>query len=453
MIPVVTPSEMAEVDAAAPDPVEVLIERAGAAVARLAVSMMGGCYGRRVVVVAGPGNNGADGRACARRLERSGVDTLVFDAAAAPASLPPADLYVDAAFGTGLRRGYEPPHRGSPEAPVLAVDIPSGVDGLTGAVVADGRPWAAERTVTFAALKPGLLLEPGRSLAGRVEVVDIGLDVGPRRVGSVETADVAAWIPRRAREAHKWTSAGRVVAGGRGMTGAATLATGAAMVTGAGHVQLLRPGVDPDGPGPTEAVRVEIPPTGWSEKALANAERIRAGLIGPGLGSGPEVVSDIVETIARWPAPLVVDADALIPETVEAIRSRAQPTILTPHDGELARIGGDPTDGDRVGATIALAGSIGAHVLRKGPATIVASPDGRARIVADGDQRLATAGSGDVLAGMILGLLTRGADPFDAAAGAAHLHALAASLASPEGLVAGDLISLVPVALDRIREG
>jgi len=406
-----------------------------------------------VVVVAGPGNNGADGRACARRLERAGVATLVFDVAEAPATLPPADLYVDAAFGTGLKRGYDPPRPGRPDAPVLAVDIPSGVDGLTGAVVAGGRPWVAERTVTFAALKPGLLLEPGRSLAGRVEVADIGVDVGPRRVGSVETADVAAWIPRRAPEAHKWTSAGRVVAGGRGMTGAATLATGAAMVTGAGYVQLLRPGVDPDGPGPTEAVRIEIPLTGWARTALADATRVSAALIGPGLGSVSAIVPDIVETIAGWPAPLVVDADALRSDTVEAVRSRTEPTILTPHDGELARIGGDPADGDRIGATIALAGSTGAHVLRKGPATIVASPDGRARIVASGDQRLATAGSGDVLAGMILGLLTRGADPFDAAAGAAHLHALAASLASPEGLVAGDLIPLVPMALDRVREG
>src|SRR4051812_941006 len=145
---VVTPEEMGAIDAAAPEPVDVLIGRAGAAVAREALRMLGGAYGKRVVVVAGKGNNGADGRDAASRLEARGVRCTVIDAAAAPARLPAADLVIDAAYGTGFRGEYEPPALASADTPVLAVDIPSGVSGLTGE--AGGRPWRAQRTVTFA---------------------------------------------------------------------------------------------------------------------------------------------------------------------------------------------------------------------------------------------------------------------------------------------------------------
>ncbi len=184
---VVTPEQMGAIDAAAPEPVEVLIGRAGAAVARHAVAMLGGCYGRRVVVVAGKGNNGNDGRDAARRLELRGVRVRVIDAADAPARLPAADLVIDAAYGTGFHGSYEPPDPGG--APVLAVDIPSGVDGLTGAVA--GGAVRADRTVTFAALKPGLLFHPGRALAGEVVVADIGLDVSPAGIRSA-TASASA---------------------------------------------------------------------------------------------------------------------------------------------------------------------------------------------------------------------------------------------------------------------
>ncbi|HJR25745.1 MAG TPA: NAD(P)H-hydrate epimerase, partial [Acidimicrobiales bacterium] len=164
MIPIVTPEEMAAVDAAAPEPVEVLVERAGAAVARAALELLGGAYGRRVVVLAGKGNNGADGRAAALRLARRGVRVTVVDALGAPSRLSDADLVIDAAYGTGFHGGHEAPEVG--DAPVLAVDIQSGVSGDTGEV--RGRALSAVLTVTFAALKPGLVLEPGRSLAGQV---------------------------------------------------------------------------------------------------------------------------------------------------------------------------------------------------------------------------------------------------------------------------------------------
>ena len=169
MIPIVTPAEMAAIDAAAPVPVAALVERAGAAVARAAVDLLGGTYGRRVAVIAGKGNNGADGRAAATRLQRRGVRCVVLepDIAALPVEV---DLVIDAAYGTGLSRPYDFP--AVPEGvPVLAVDIPSGVDGLTGARL--GSPVAADRTITFAALKPGLLLEPGdRPLIGHHRASD-----------------------------------------------------------------------------------------------------------------------------------------------------------------------------------------------------------------------------------------------------------------------------------------
>jgi len=162
VIPIVTPEEMRAIDAAAPEPVEVLIDRAGAAVARLAREMMGGTYGRTVNVIAGKGNNGNDGRAAAARLRERGVRVRMFDAADCPPRLPDADLVIDAAYGTGFRGEWRAPRVG--RAPVLAVDIPSGVDGLTGEACPG--VLAADRTVTFAALKPGLLLGAGLALGG-----------------------------------------------------------------------------------------------------------------------------------------------------------------------------------------------------------------------------------------------------------------------------------------------
>ena len=280
MIPVLTPDEMAAVDAAAPEPVEVLIERAGAAVAREALDLLEGAYGRRVVVVAGKGNNGNDGRAAAVRLRRRGVRLGVVDAADAPRRLPPCDLVVDAAYGTGFRGSWKGPDVGA--TPVLAVDIPSGVDGLTGAV-GDG-VLEAERTVTFAALKPGLLLPPGAASAGEVEVVDIGLDVSRARAHLVERADVAAWLPPRQRDTHKWRAAVRVIAGSPGMLGAAHLAASAAQRAGAGMVRLSSPGVDHDPLIPTEVVGESLPASGWTSLVLDELDRFGALVVGPGLG-------------------------------------------------------------------------------------------------------------------------------------------------------------------------
>ncbi len=441
MIPVLTPEEMGAVDAAAPEPVEVLIGRAGAAVAREALDLLEGAYGRRVVVVAGKGNNGNDGRAAADRLRRRGVRVAVVDAADPPGRLPACDLVVDAAYGTGFRGTWDPPDPG--DAPVLAVDIPSGVDGCTGN--AEGDVLAAERTVTFAALKPGLLLGRGPELAGDVRLADIGLDVTGAMTAVVEDDDVATWLPARPREAHKWQAAVWVVAGSPGMTGAATLATRGAQRVGAGYVRLSTPGGDVGEGAPLEAVGTPLPAEGWAAEVLEGVERFAAVVVGPGLGRDEGTAAEVRRLVDRCPVPLVVDGDGLA--ALGERPSLPGSAVLTPHDGEHARLTGGAPGPDRIAAARDLARSAGCFVLLKGPTTAVAAADGGVFLVTAGDRRLATAGTGDVLSGAIGGLLASGLDPGLAAAAGAHLHGRAAHLGHARGLVAGDLPDLLPDAM------
>jgi ADP-dependent NAD(P)H-hydrate dehydratase / NAD(P)H-hydrate epimerase len=448
VIPILTPEEMAGVDRAAPEPVDVLIGRAGAAVATAARRLLGGSYGRRVVVVAGKGNNGNDGREAANRLRARGVRVEVVDAADAPDRLPTADLVVDAAYGTGFRGDYAAPDPVG--APVLAVDIPSGVDGLTGQ--ATEVAVRASRTVTFAALKPGLVLQPGRSRAGEVEVADIGLDVSGARSHLVEPADVATWLPSRPVDAHKWQTAVWVVAGSPGMTGAAALAARGALRAGAGYVRLSTPGAVPGGDTPTEAVGTCLAANGWVAEVLDEAPRFGALVVGPGLG--PTAAADVRRLVAEAPVPVVVDGDGLNALGLEAatiLREAPGPRVLTPHEGEYARLCGERPGPDRFGAANQLAAA-GAVVLLKGPTTVVAGPDGRILVVTAGDARLATAGSGDVLSGILGALMAGGLDPPSAAAGAAYLHGRAGALGFARGLVAGDLPELLPIAFDELSE-
>lgn len=449
MIPVLTPTEMAAVDAAAPEPVEELIERAGAAVAQVALRLLGGGYGRRVTVIAGRGNNGADGRSAASRLRRRGVRVDVVDAADAPTRLSRCDLVIDAAYGTGFRGSYDPPDVG--DAPVLAVDIPSGVLGTTGE--ACGAPLPAVCTVTFAALKPGLVLEPGRSLAGRVVLADIGLDVSGARAGVVTADDVRAWVPARPAAAHKWRSAVLVVAGSPGMTGAAHLAAAAAQRTGAGMVRVGSPGVGDDRGRPVEAVGLDLPASGWARAALDVADRFGAVVVGPGLGRSDDARTEVRALLAVATQPVLVDGDGLTllgADVAAILADRAAATVLTPHDGEMAALTGAAPGADRIEAARGLAAATGAVVLLKGPSTVVAAPDGEVALVVEGDARLATAGSGDVLSGVIGALLARGTASFEAAAAGAWLHARAAQHGPAEGLVAGDLPDLLPVALAEV---
>ena len=450
MIPVLTPEEMRAVDRAAPEPSEVLVQRAGSAVARAAIDMLGGTYGRRVIVVAGKGNNGADGRVAADRLRRRGVRVSVVEAGDAPDRLPVSDLVIDAAFGTGFRGAYRAPD--SAGAPVLAVDIPSGVDGLTGE--AQERGVRAMATVTFAALKPGLLFGPGEVRAGRVTVADIGLDVSRSTISVVEATDVAGWIPEPPRESHKWKAALWMVAGSPGMTGAADLASRAAMRCGAGTVRLGIPGQLPS-PRFPEVVGRPLPAEGWDEHVAADLDRIKTVVLGPGLGRADATATGVRRLLAAARLPVVLDADALyalgsLDDPARFLRNRPGPTVLTPHDGEFTRLVGCPPGPRRISAVRHLAATTRSTVLLKGSTTIVADPSGDVLLSMTGDARLATAGTGDVLAGVIGALLAQGLDEPCAAAAGAFVHGAAAGLGWQRGLVAGDLLDLLPAVLKSI---
>lgn len=451
MQPVVRVAEMAAIDAAAPEPVDELIDRAARAVVRAAVDMLGGVYGRRVVVVAGKGNNGADGRRAAELLERRGVRTTVIDAAYAPVVLPAADLVIDAAYGTGLTREHTAADPGG--AAVLAVDIPSGINGDTGK--AHGRPMPADVTVTFAALKPGLLIGDGPSYCGSVVVADIGLDVSRATISHVDSASAAGLLPRRGPDAHKWRQAVLVVAGSPGMTGAAHMAAGAAQRAGAGMVRISAPGVS-GSIGPVEAVSVEVDETAWAEQIIEDDDRFQAAAVGPGLGTSMVARHQMRQLVSKLSIPVVVDGDALTAlgqDAASVIAGRAAPTVLTPHDGEFERLAGHPPGDDRIAAATDLAAGIGCVVLLKGPTTVVAAPAGEAVLVTAGDSRLATAGTGDVLSGVVAALLAGGLGPLDAAAVGAHLHGVAAGLCPATGTIATDVIAALPAAFEQVRAG
>ena len=431
MIPVLTPEEMKAVDEAAPEPVEVLIERAGAAVARAALDMLGGAYGRRVVVVAGKGNNGADGRAAAERLRRRGVGVRVVEAGSADAAvLPPCDLCIDAAFGTGFRGSYAAPDPGL--ALVLAVDVP------TGGVV------DADRTVTFAALKPQHVYDP--EPCGVVEVVDIGLDAESAATAwLVEDDDVLELLPVRPRDTHKWESAVFVAAGSPGMMGAPLLVARAAMRAGSGYARVGVPGGSAaEWPAGEESGAVSLPAVGWADEVLGELERCRALVIGPGLGRSDEVAANVRRLVDESPVPVVVDADGLNALGSEPKIGRDD-VVLTPHEGEFKRLGGslDGGWGGRMAAVADLAERVGACVLLKGSTTTVARPDRQKLLVSTGGPALATAGTGDVLSGVVGAFAARGLPVFEAAAFAAHAHGRAAALGPSAGLVAGDLPDLV----------
>jgi ADP-dependent NAD(P)H-hydrate dehydratase / NAD(P)H-hydrate epimerase len=482
--PVVTPAEMGEADRrtiAAGTPEAELVQRAGDAVAAHALRMLGGTYGRRVLVVAGKGNNGADGVLAAGRLRSRGIGVDEFalaDGIVAPAlerSLARADLVIDAMFGTGFRGSLSGDGAVVARAiaahavPVLAVDIPSGVDGTTGEV--PGEAVHADETVCFAALKPGLLFEPGRSRAGRVTVADIGIDAtaawsGPATLHTLGASDLH--LPRRATVGHKWSAAALVVGGSAGMVGAPLLAGHAAARCGAGMVVCALPGAEgASRAGVTELVARALPATPEGALAadapdavLADIERFRALAIGPGLGRDARTQTAVRAIVAHCPIALVVDADALyaLASDPDALRARRAagypPAVLTPHAAEYARLAHKAVDADRAVATRELAARLDAIVLLKGPGTVVAGASGRAVVNTTDSPALATAGTGDVLTGMIAGLLASGAPPFEAAATAAYVHGRAATVAGTgDDLVASDLIAALHRTLEPLRSG
>jgi NAD(P)H-hydrate epimerase len=480
---------------AAGTPVEVLMERAGQAVAWAVRRACGGTYGKRVVVVCGKGNNGGDGLVAARVLRGWGVRVDVFELAGEigheqfTRAVTRANCVVDAMFGTGFRGALEDDAAWVADAVhhsmayVVAVDIPSGVNGATGAIV-DEAVWADE-TVCFAALKPGLVLEPGRSYAGTVRVVDIGIDVTIEAaleppaeptaesgaesgaeatfaaLGVTDEHDVAAWVPARAVGAHKWVSGLMVVGGSSGMIGAPTMVSHAAMRAGAGIVWCAIPGADAAARASgTEVITKGLPATksgGLAESAadevLESLDRFKALVVGPGLGTRRSTAAAVRRLVARARVPLALDADGLnaLDGNLELLRERQAGTVLTPHDGEYARLMGAAPGADRVGAARRLAVESGCVALLKGPGTVIAEPTGRAVVNPTGGPWLATAGTGDVLSGIIGGFLARGAGPFEAAAAGAFVHGKAADAAGHSGLVAGDLIGALPATLRELH--
>jgi len=439
VIPILTPTQMAAVDAASPTSFQVLVHRAAFAISTAALRILGGSYGRRVVVVAGPGNNGQDGRVAAQMLRRSGVRVAVIDQVPDLSELPDCDLVIDAGFGTGFRGTHQAFHTSKP---VLAVDICSGLSGLTGQIMGSAAP--ALETVTFAALKPGLLFGEGPQLSGRLSLADIGLSTSSATAHLVTDSDLKDWVPSRLEHAHKWNHAVWLVAGSPAMSGAAELAATAALRGGAGYVRLSTPGTSLAS-HPQETVGYSLDPESWASEVCAHAKRFNVVAVGPGLGRSEAMQAQVRELVSKLDCPLVLDGDALWAlgsKAAKFLSARKAPTILTPHDGEFEQLLGHAPGPDRIEAASKLAALTHAVVLLKGPTTVVSDCGGSCLVVRSADARLATAGSGDVLTGLLAAHLALGANPFHAAASAAHLHGRAAMLGDGPGLVASDLAGL-----------
>jgi NAD(P)H-hydrate epimerase len=448
MRPVITPAEASRLDMASEVPVETLMDRAGLGVALAAVEMGIG-YGSKVVVLAGRGNNGGDGYVAARYLKRRGVDVCVrslgypkgdfsparMAAAAAVRSgvavdtidrLLPADLVIDALFGSGFH-GVLPVEVApwlSHDAPVLSVDLPSGLNGLDGSV--EGGAFVAARTVTFDAAKVGHLVGEGPRHTGELTIASIGLPE-PEPAFLLCDADDAP-VPQRPFDAHKWSAGSVAVVGGStGMVGAAVMAAEAALRFGAGAVRLIvpsglrteaamgHPGLLTEGLGGADAFG-----SADAGPILDALGRFDVLVLGPGIGrSRGNLIAELLE---RWDRPLVLDADGITGASIAALAARTAPTVITPHAGEFERL----TDGAASAeAAFALADEIGSTVVLKGSPTFIAGSERWA--VDSGGPELATIGSGDVLAGMIGALVARGMQPEAAARTAAYRHGLAGS--------------------------
>jgi ADP-dependent NAD(P)H-hydrate dehydratase / NAD(P)H-hydrate epimerase len=468
MEPVVTPAEMGEADRrtiAAGTPGAVLMERAGRAVAWAVRRRLDGVYGRRAVVVCGKGNNGGDGLVAARVLAGWGVRVDVVrladppDRATIDRILTRSDVLIDAMYGTGFTGSLDGTAADvaarSADVTTIAVDIPSGIDGGTGA--ASGGAVQATATVTFAARKPGVVFEPGRSHAGAVDVADIGIDLGSVTLELTDPSDPRRWIlaHQRPPDTNKWQAGVLVVGGSGGMTGAPGMVSQAAMRAGAGIVWCGIPGRDAAARASgSEIITKALPAT--DDGALAglddlgsSLDRFRALAVGPGLGTADPTRAAVRELVAKAAVPLVLDADGLnaFAGDPNPLRERPAPTVLTPHDGEYARLAGEPVGPDRVDAARRLAARSGAVVLLKGPTTVIAEPDGHAVLNPTGGPELATAGSGDVLSGIIAGFIARGLPVFEAAAAGAFVHGRAGDVSGHTGLIASDLIAALPRTL------
>ncbi len=463
-----------------------LMERAGYAVAASALRHFP--EARKIAVLCGPGNNGGDGYVATKVLASHGCNVAVFswgrssvEGAArdarerCPLPIEPIsayaperdDLVIDALFGAGLTRPLPEPVQTLIEAvkradaSVLAVDLPTGICGNQGRM--RGAAFDADVTVTFEARKPGHLLMPGRAFCGTVEVASIGM---PRRIveqhaRSVSVNNPKAWqieYPLIEANTHKYRRGHLAVfSGGRSHTGAARLAAAAGLHAGAGLVTV---GVPPDAldvaAASLTAVMVRSVSSRLDVEQWLSEAKIHACVIGPGFGVG-ETIRDYIEVLAAKPC--VIDADAITSfssnpgQLFATFKNIGSPYILTPHEGEFARLFPDLARNDSLGkierARLAAARS-GAVVIDKGPDTVIAAPDGRCLINENAPPWLATAGSGDVLAGIAGAHLAQGMPAYEAAAAAVWLHAQAAQHAK-RGMTAEDLVTAIPSALESLN--
>lgn len=513
---VATAAEMRELDRRTIEeyglPGVALMENAGREVARKVEEILGCVAGRKVCIFAGKGNNGGDGFVAARHLAGAGAEVTVFlagspeeisgdarinfevftgaggdicqvsgqrdmDRVSLAATL--ADCLVDALLGTGFRGevGGDMAEMvrimSTAGKPVVAVDIPTGIDADTGQV--RGAAVRASHTVTFALPKPGLLLQPGADHAGTVTVAGIGF---PARLlteaalpQSAITATYArALLPARQPWAHKGTS-GRVivVAGSPGLTGAAALAATAAVRTGAGLVTLaVAESLSPImAVKLTEVMTKPLPETASGALGLAAVPLIDelaatadALAIGPGLGRDHETAEAVREIVHTAICPLVIDADGLnaLAGYTDILLDAAALPVLTPHPGELSRLTGLPVaaiNADRLAVAREAAARFGAIVVLKGAGTVVAYPDGEAFINTTGNAGMATGGTGDVLTGVIAALIAQGLTSHDAAVAGVYIHGLAGDMAADGrqvGLAAGDLPPALPTAIARVAK-
>lgn len=433
-----------------------LMERAGRAAAECAKKLLRGSRAP-VLVFAGPGNNGGDAKVMARVLRQQGRQVVVVG----PGGKVPAGDYglvVDGLFGIGLTRPIGGEYADLIErinafpGPVLALDVPSGLDGDTGRLL--GATVRATHTISFIGGKPGLYTLDGPDHCGEVSVDDLGLRLDGFPGALLGVDDFRECLRPRAKNSHKGSYGSLAVIGGAaGMTGAALLAARAGLKLGAGRVfvGLLQPlAVDPLQP----ELMLRSP-----DAALAQAS---ATVIGPGLGES-DAALEILRRTATADFPLLLDADALNllathPVLAMRLSHRTAPTIITPHPAEAARLLATTTEtvqADRIGAALELAQGFKAHVALKGCGTVIAHPDGRWRINTSGNPGLASGGSGDVLSGMAGALLAQGWPPAAALSGAVHLHgaaadALATAGAGPIGMAAGELIPVARAILNRL---
>ena len=508
---VVTAQEMREIDQQTIEqigiPGAVLMEHAGTAVVRAIRQHFPEC--QRIAVIVGKGNNGGDGLVVARQLAHTGQPIHIFlvsppesfagdaltnleiaqnlnlpitsilsgdELEAAKSQIASAHLIVDSIFGTGLRGGVRGfigkviEYINETGRPVVAIDLPSGLSADTG--IAEGACIQATHTVTIGLPKRGNLIHPGGTLTGKLEVVDIGfpqnvIDAQNIQINWTQPSDAARILPARPTHSHKGTY-GRVyvAAASTGMTGAAALTSVGALRVGAGLVTLgapksLNPILEVK---LTEAMTVPLPETAEGSLALEAkshiieaVERTKSVLaVGPGLSQHPETVALVHSLIRESNAPIVIDADGVnaLSKSKEILSLLSPQTVLTPHPGEMARlIGGnvEALERDRIGIAQRFAETHNVTLVLKGAPTVVARGNGEVWINSTGNAGMATGGMGDVLTGLIAGLIAQKVSPFDAAVLGVYLHGLAGDIVAESigmhGLMAGDVLNSVPKAI------